>query len=504
MPIRVLEGQLYKEFSSPQVFVIHDGKKIHIPTEDTLFALDYSWAEVQSVPDGALDEFPNYKIESASGTPGSLIFPPAGGSHYSKRIATSQCIKVRTLGADDPQLVEIRGWLVKGTSEVTSSGEGHCEPDPREPTGGFDVGFGLIPDYRWLESQGIDINSLIMVGNFTISNDDVEPISIVPGSGPANDKIVRVTPTIKCEVNSWLWRARMPPKLNAPPKDWIHFSPPGRAWPFIPSVVEGQYVSVHGSLVTDSPHGSTFPHLWGLTGKVPREIDKWCPSSPWAYPTDGRDHLARWTEIHPVDLIRPQVDPGRHETVYGLLLTSNVTDCNFMTVTLTPRTPRPPNTVVAYKEIVGSETRDPNNDPRRHYIRVAKSADFITVIANTCGDSVGSHGRIKALYRLWWEPATVIPPSSRTLSVSVAPTGIQLNKSVWVTVSARDAVTGMAVAGKVSIDGKVVGDTNVGFRFIFRAKNVGTGSNRRTIYPGGIVSAAGFDRMAVDFGFEIT
>jgi hypothetical protein len=503
MPIRILEGGLYKELSTPPVFVIHDGKKIHIPTEDALFALGYTWPEVVSVPDGSLDAFPQYTIESASKTPGSLIFPPAHNLHrYAKQISTSQRMKARIGGVDDAQLVEIRGWLVSDILGVAIDGRGNAEPAPPEPPAGFDVGFHLIPDYRWLEGHGVDINSLIMVGNFTISDDDAgaaSPGSGVPGSGSANDRIVRVTPVIKCEINSWLWQGWKPPNLRSAPRDWIQFAPPGMPWPFLPGGVQGQYVSVYGSLITDGPHGSSFPHLWAPAGKVPREIDKWCPGWPWAYPDTGRDHLARWTEIHPVDKIQMQVDPGRHETVYGLLLTSNVSDCNSMTVTLKPEAPRPPNTIAAYKELIGSETRDPNNDPRRHYVRVTKSADHITVSANTCGDSLGSHGRIKAIYRLWWEPAPVAPPALRILSVSVLPTGIALNRSVLVTVSATDAVTGAAVAGKVSISGRIVGDTNVGFRYTFRAKTIIVGGRRELAYPKGTVVAPGFNSVAIDF-----
>lgn len=500
MPVRVLDDRLYKEASTPEVYVLHDGRKIHIPSEESLLSLGYSRAEVVLVPDGALDAFPTYRIESASRTPGSVVFPPITGAHYSKRIATSQRIKVRTIGADDPQLVEIRGWIVKGDrgEQLPSTGIGNVEGP------GFDFGFRLIPDYRWLESQGIDTNSLIMVGNFTIATDEdggVTAGSGVAGSGTANDKIVRVTPTIKCEVNSWMFQGQRPPALSSPPNDWIRFAPPGGIWPFLPNTPDGQYVSVHGSLVTDNPHSGPWSYIWDVPGKTPREIDKWCPGWPWAYPGEGRDHLARWTEIHPVDDIRAQVDPGRHETVYGLLLTSNVRDCNSMQVTLTPRTPRPPNTVAAYKELIGSESLDPNNDSSRHYIRVTKTPDSITVTAHTCGDSLGSHGRIKALYRLWWEPALVTPPSPRVLNVSVSPTRIRLNVSVWVTVNAKDAVTGVAVAGKVKIDNRIVGDTNQRFRFTFKARTVIVRGRQKFVYPKGAVVAAGFRSVALDFDF---
>lgn len=450
---QVQEGQLYKEISRPEVFVIQDGKKVLLPTNETLIALGYTRQMIHDVPDGTLARIPLFVIPSNSATPGSLIFPAVGGVHYAKKISTSQRVGVKCLGCDDVQLVELRGWLLEDILPLGSDGRRNIEK------GGFDLGFGFIPDYRWLESQGIDINKLIMVGNFTLADDIV--------FGSTNDKIVKRTPIIKGEINSWLWQDQMPAGLSKPPSDWLAFKSASGVvyWPFNPNFRKGQYVSIYGSLVHDSPHSGVFSYLWEVPGKRPREIDKWSPGWPWAYPGEGKDHWARWTEVHPVDKItfidnRPQV-----ETVFGLLLTSNVSDCNSMTVGLKPNTPRPPNSVVAYKELVGAESFDPNRNPQRHFTRVTKFADSIVVTANTCGDNTGSPGRIKAIYRLWWEPAPAIAGEMRiTLSSFPLATNVPVNFSVL----ANDKTTNQPVIADVFYNNIKIGTTNTSIQYTFR------------------------------------
>src|SRR5204862_6422372 len=70
------EKKVYKECSKPEIFLIYKGRKIYIPTQDALYAMWYQWSDVNVVPDGALDNYPRYNIESASLTPSSLVFPP--------------------------------------------------------------------------------------------------------------------------------------------------------------------------------------------------------------------------------------------------------------------------------------------------------------------------------------------------------------------------------------------------------------------------------------------
>lgn len=60
------ERSVRKEDSKPAVYQISGGQKRHITSPAVLFALGYSWADVKSVPDGALDALP-------TGAPISLL-----------------------------------------------------------------------------------------------------------------------------------------------------------------------------------------------------------------------------------------------------------------------------------------------------------------------------------------------------------------------------------------------------------------------------------------------
>jgi hypothetical protein len=52
------EGCLRKEDSKPKVYLIDNGTKPWVTLPAVLFALGKSWADVRSVPDGALSNVP--------------------------------------------------------------------------------------------------------------------------------------------------------------------------------------------------------------------------------------------------------------------------------------------------------------------------------------------------------------------------------------------------------------------------------------------------------------
>jgi|tagenome__1003787_1003787.scaffolds.fasta_scaffold20865982_2 hypothetical protein len=52
------EGSLRKEDSKPQVWLIENGQRRHIPSPAVLTALGRTWADVRTVPDAALDRVP--------------------------------------------------------------------------------------------------------------------------------------------------------------------------------------------------------------------------------------------------------------------------------------------------------------------------------------------------------------------------------------------------------------------------------------------------------------
>lgn len=395
---QIVEGKLYRETSKPHVYVIHGGRKVWIPTGDALSAMGYTWNQVNIVPDRSLNVYGEpVIIRSASKTPGSLIFPPyyktswnhyAG--HYPIKVPSSfpsfQGVMSQGLYV---QLVEIRGWLADTVRGFSSNGSAN-------PEGlGADFSFDLIPDYNWLRVNNIDINQIIKVGNIAVCGKSV--------AGEGTTKKMVSIPSILVEVNSWLWNNRKPPLLNSPPSDWK--KTPTFSWPFDPldTLTKGQYVSVFGSLVSDGGHPSNA--VWA------GQICVWSPHFPCI--PEEEVQYSRYTEIHPADLILKRQEDNtkeyqeQKETVYGLLLYADVTKTESFTCDLKPLAGKPKDGLwrIAYEEILGPECQHPNND-NNHYTRIQRHDDHITVTASTSGGAwnSGTPGRIRALYRVWWEP----------------------------------------------------------------------------------------------------
>jgi hypothetical protein len=90
-------------------------------------------------------------------------------------------------------------------------------------------------------------------------------------------------------------------------------------------------------------------------------------------------------------------------------------------------------------------------------------------------------------------------PSS--LTTSVTPFPVPLNRSVQVTVSASDAATGAAVAGRVLVDGADVAATNTPFTHTFRTRRIGRPPDIEIVFPTVTVRATGFAHVEVDCGF---
>ncbi len=109
MPISIVEGQLYREISKPEVYIVANGKKIWIPTPDALFNMGHNFNQVIIVPDGTLNQLPRFNIPTANATPGSLIFPPNRASHFPLS-GINTGVKVVSQNKEI-QIVELRGWL---------------------------------------------------------------------------------------------------------------------------------------------------------------------------------------------------------------------------------------------------------------------------------------------------------------------------------------------------------------------------------------------------------
>lgn len=408
-PLDPLEGAVVKEASAPEVYVIHDWKKIHIPTEDALFAMGHSWGSVRVMGDGELRRYPTVRIASSSPTPGSLVYPPDRVKKFSLR-GVPGATRVVSRGKEI-QLAELRGWL--------RTIDGGCGD-------GMDWHLGLEVDTDWAIEKGIDLNKILRVGN-------IAPPTVfqLPGFTPRRAVAL---PIVHIELDAF----GRPEGENAPlPADWADNTfqaPCNLIFPFdlfepTPGGprLEPQrydenkrhaYVRIVGSLVTDSPHESeaAIPTWFSRELAWTRNAaDEWRGSVPsWSSrESSDREHPARWTEIHPPDLVEILPMKRSSVTTRGVALAARVgwlpfglsNACEAVDFTMRPEGPRPAGYFLGYQELRGSETFWPWGQDRNNGSWITTFDDHIRVRARVCGGAIGGRpGLFKALYRVWWNP----------------------------------------------------------------------------------------------------
>ena len=152
---------------------------------------------------------------------------------------------------------------------------------------------------------------------------------------------------------------------------------------------------------------------------------------------------------------------------------------------------------MTFQEFVGPESNLSTiveGNPQRTGAAVTVFSDHIHVHVKVKGQGGwGAPGKFKAVYRVWWEPG----PPPHTLQAWSEPQPPPLNRAISVVVRAQANDTGEAVSGTVLIKGRRIGTTGTPFTYTFRT----TISGGETIYPTGVVRAAGFPDAAIDFGF---
>jgi hypothetical protein len=148
-----------------------------------------------------------------------------------------------------------------------------------------------------------------------------------------------------------------------------------------------------------------FSRYFGLyTGDFP----EWQGSVPdWSPGVESGDpeHNARWTEVHPPDLIEYIDQRVPRVTTRGVALAARVgiLSCEQAEFDLSPEAPRPAGSHVAYQESRGPECHFPWGQDANNGSWVTVYDDHIHVRAQVCGWFFGgSPGRFKALYRVWW------------------------------------------------------------------------------------------------------
>ncbi len=415
-PVPIVEAGLYRESAQPEVYYISAGKKIHIPTIDALTLMGYSLSDVKVVAAGALGSYARFNIPSFTATPGSLVYPPDTPKHFPLTgIANTTRIVSR---GKEIQLAELYGWL-----KELRCGDGE------------DFWYLLELDTDWALAQGIDLHRILRVGNCSANFG-------IPLTGYSPRKSVAL-PIIKVELDCWPRSSFLPPGSQKP-GDWTNspgvcdlvwpFDPyqPNPAGPRLPELngdldIRGPYVRIAGSLVTDSPHevlhrpGTILSRYLAWTSDTEFEWEGAVPDWEPGVATDTPDHYARWTEIHPPDLIEV-IDPADPRfkdhtvTTRAVALAARVAatpgpiipSCEEVEFDIFPEAPRPPNSQIAYEELRGPETYFPWGENNDNGSWITLFDDHIRVKAKVCGGALGgSPGRFKAIYRVWWK---VMPP----------------------------------------------------------------------------------------------
>jgi hypothetical protein len=296
---------------------------------------------------------------TVSQTPPSTVFPPLQPGQQPLAVSGSK-------GIPGPaQVIELRGWL----AEVEPGCNG---TDP-------DWHYGLAIDPTWTDQQSIDLTTLILAGNLNVFSDQRDPNT--PSS------VVVGRPVVHVELNGW--RPSVNHNGQTLPVDWGFTGAdavncPGVSWAFNPTnplswqppLAVGQYVRIVGSLLTDVPHESEAQiptwllATFGINSETSADKQKMVAlnvlQQDWAggRSDDDLNNPARWTEIHPPDIIAILDSPSSPqlptETFRGVTVIA--TNCAFgcsqtLDTDITPPTAKPGSTgTINVKEIVNPAT----------------------------------------------------------------------------------------------------------------------------------------------------
>jgi hypothetical protein len=304
------------------------------------------------------------------------------------------------------RIVELRGWLrVVGQT----------------PTGDPDWHLDLEVDADWLQKIGADLTTFFKVGDL-IRDGHVDPLyeSDPPEQPTTPHWAVAVTPVLKAELNAWNSTQNIPR-----PADWSlsPAAPNTTYWPYDPrfsyspcgagqrgaqgvALQPGDYVLISGSLVTDEPH---------TDGNNPA-------GEAWQASADryGQGNPARWSEMHPPDLVQKNPDgspPPRTSWLRGVavVVTSGILDTGGqdreLTTAIFPQTMgvrvSPTEwSKLSVQEFVGPETRfgsiiEGNEAKTGAAIRLLR--DQASVHVKVHADAfAGAPGKFKAVYLMRW------------------------------------------------------------------------------------------------------
>jgi hypothetical protein len=404
------DGALVREASRPEIYLVYGRRKWWIPSESTLFGMNYTWADVRIVPDGTLASLPTEYVISdrdepgIASTPGSLIWPPGAVNKVATAAPGTRFLRSR---CRDVRLATLRGWI-----RVVETAACHTEPN-----WGADWHFRFEVDPASVDEIGGDLNRIVRAANvvwYDLRGFGQNPFAAV------------ALPTVDIEINGLNDRWFVP-------GDWVRwdrFQPPlpedvagdcnGSTWPYDPRIIPNnpmqllnKYVEIKGSLLSDDPHyGQASPQMRDALYAWEAGMSR----------GDGRNE-ARTAEIHPPDRIRVLDDRAQTESVYAVAVSSQncgISGCQerVLDYTMSPPSPRPPwPAQIAITESVDETTTTFSqltiasvNQRGAQITPNPISGDSARIRVGTRGQNWWGHeGHFKAMYRATWRPCVSAP-----------------------------------------------------------------------------------------------
>jgi hypothetical protein len=265
----------------------------------------------------------------------------------------------------------------------------------------------LEPDLAWSEASGLRPSDLLRVGNIVALGDSR------PGASAWQ---IESRPLIRIEFGGWD-EAKLG---NPPPEDWRSRGSAGCPGVFFafdplrpvregPMLEPGRYVRVVGSLVSDAPHATKATAGVWLVRNLGLALDPQhvihAAESAWSEGgEEDPDNPARWTEIHPPDLIEPVPEPDPEETVRGV--TIRAPEGAFfqspapVDLSLSPPGSRPAwARGIAVRETILDAPLDSSFQRSREACRLEEGNDRVQIRIDL--ESVGA-SRFAALFRVAW------------------------------------------------------------------------------------------------------
>jgi hypothetical protein len=357
----------------------------------------------------------------------TFVFPPDGGSWLPLRVPGSR--SVRGAGGRLAEVVELRGWLrfvgARCSGDVPEPSE---KLNLREP----DWHYNLELDLLWLDHLGVkNPNTLIRAGNVVSFPLRTSRPGDTPGAETGaltGGSEWTLTSGLIVHVEASSWDPERHPG-ERPPTGWRTFTLPGCTHPVLwaydprnpvasqPPLSVGQYVRMVGSLVTDQPHvsptdpGDDTPDR-GFVEPKGQKIAEIRHYWQQGHAPDDPANPARWTELHPPDLISVMAPPGRTSAAQAVLATQPPDERThgpaLLSITISPTEPSPhPGATVHVIEALGPASRWAPATPRRlrgRGARITIGPSAATIEITLGGDpSVGNPTDFQAVYRLQWK-----------------------------------------------------------------------------------------------------